>query len=140
MLEECFERRQLRRIPPDAGKAKRSLETARLKLADAEALSQAGFPAMALVNAYASMFHACRALLFKDGVQEKSHFCLIAYVKEKYVKTGLLPAGIITLMDAFREQRHDVFYGFGEHEVKAADEKLALENAALLIRLVSKLS
>ncbi len=140
MLDECFERRQLRQIPPDKAKAKSSLETAKIKLAEAKGLAAAGFASMAIVNAYASMFHSCRALLYRDGVQEKSHYCLIAYVREKYAATGKLTPGLITVMDAFREQRHDVFYGFGKPSTKKADVELALDAAKKLMEEISKIA
>lgn len=138
-LEECFERRQLRKIAPDAAKALKSLETARAKLAEAEDLLKAGFMPVAVVTAYASMFHAARALLFKDGVQEKSHYCLVVYLKERYVKAGKLSTGIVTIMDAFREERHDIMYGLEGIKVKRGEGKAAVENAGKMIEAVKKL-
>jgi uncharacterized protein (UPF0332 family) len=35
-----------------------------------------------LVLAYTSMFHAACALLFRDGIVEKSHVCLIEYLRD----------------------------------------------------------
>ncbi len=138
-LTECFERDQLRRIPPDAKKARQSLETAKVKLAEAKGLSKAGFSSVAVVSAYASMFHSARALLYLDGVQEKSHYCLIAYVRETYTASGKVPPGLVTVMDAFRQARHDVMYGFGEPVVKKSDEVLAIHTADAWIVAVSKL-
>lgn len=138
-LSDCFERGQLRKIPADASKARQSVETAKLKLAEAKGLSKAGFASVAVVSAYASMFHSARALLYRDGIQEKSHYCLIAYVRETYVVSGKLPAGLITVMDAFRSARHDVMYGFGTATVKKSDEDLAIRNADALLGAVVKL-
>ncbi|MFA6049186.1 MAG: HEPN domain-containing protein [Candidatus Micrarchaeia archaeon] len=138
-LNECFERRQLRLIPPDNLKAAKSLETAKAKLSEARELMGAGFGKMAVVVAYASMFHSCRALLYRDGVQEKSHFCLIEYAREKYAKTGKLPFELITTMDAFREERHDAMYGFDEPETTKEHAKAALETAEKLANAVEKI-
>lgn len=138
-FEECFERRQLRSTAPDLLKAEKSIKTAEDKLAEAEQLAKAVFRKAAIVTAYASMFHAARALLFRDGIVEKSHYCLVVYLREKYVKTGKLPAGIVTVMDAMREERQDVMYGLEEVTIKEGDEKLALENARHLIAAVRKL-
>ena len=138
-LEECFERRQLRKIAPDAAKARKSLETAGLKLAEAEELLKAGFAPVAVVTAYSSMFHAARALLFKDGIQEKSHYCLSVYIRENYVKTGKLSAGLVTIMDSFREERHDIMYGLEGIKVEQGEGGAAVENARKLIDAVKSL-
>ena len=61
------------------------------------------------------MFHAGRALLFRDGIQEKSHYCLLVYLKEKY--TGRISAGILSSMDAYREERHEVLYSLEKTKI-----------------------
>ncbi|HEC88687.1 MAG TPA: HEPN domain-containing protein, partial [Thermoplasmata archaeon] len=71
-LEECFEKRLLRKIEPDYEKAKRSIEIAENKLKRAKDAFDEGFLDICLVYGYTSMFHSARALLYKDGVQEKS--------------------------------------------------------------------
>lgn len=138
-MEDCFERGMLRQVSPDAQKAEFSLKVAREKLEEAKKLAAAGFHNAALVTAYASMFHAGRALLFNDGVMEKSHYCLIAYLREKHVHEGRLPAGIVTMMDSFREERHDVMYGLNGLKVKESDSKEAIENAGKMIEEAGKL-
>jgi len=30
------------------------------------------------------MLHSPRALLFRDGVKERGHLCVVVYLKEKY--------------------------------------------------------
>lgn len=132
-LERCFEDRKLRRIKPDIQRAKMSLETAKMQLKEAEELAKAGFDKAALISAYACMFHSGRALLFKDGMVEKSHYCLIQYLKEKYVKTGKIETEIITMMDSFREERHDVLYSLQGVRVKAMESKAAIETARRLL-------
>lgn len=78
----------LRRERPDLEKSKRSIEIAEAKLNEAEkAFSHRLFDAT-IILAYTTMFHAARAILFKDGIVEKSHVCLIEYLREKYVNTG----------------------------------------------------
>lgn len=138
-LQECFDRRQLRAASPDHLKAASSIETAVDKLAQAQELEKAGFGQAALVTVYASMFHAGRALLYRDGVQEKSHFCLIVYLREKYGRTGELDNGLITVMDALREERHDVMYGVEKIRVKPGQVELAIKTAERMIAAVKKI-
>lgn len=138
-MEECYERRQLREIRPDLLKAVKSMETARDKLAVAKELAKSGFGVVAVVFAYASMFHSCRALLFRDGVQEKSHYCVIEYVMEKYCRGGKLDFGLITVMDSFREEREDVMYGLEKVHASEKEIRTAMENAEKLILEVGKI-
>lgn len=116
-----------------------SISTAESHLTEAERLAKAGFRNVAVVVAYASMFHAGRALLFKDGVIEKSHYCLAVYLREKYVTGGKLSNELISVMDAFREERQDVMYGLETPELNKDDENAAIENARKMIKEVKKL-
>lgn len=120
-LEECFASRKLRRIRPDLLKARKSLDAAGTKLERAKALLKDGYSDAALLYAYSSMFSAGRAILYKDGVQEKSHYCLAKYLEEKYAKSGKIEPETITLLNAFREERHAIMYGF--EEVKVGEEE-----------------
>jgi uncharacterized protein (UPF0332 family) len=138
-LDRCFEERKLRRVRPDPMKAAQSLKVSEEKLGEAEKLANAGFGDVALVTAYASMFHAGRALLFKDGVVEKSHYCLVMYLKENYAKTNKISNDIITMMDAFREERHDVLYSLEGVKVKTTETKTALETARKLLQTAKSL-
>lgn len=138
-LQECFDRRQLRVVSPDALKSASSIETAEDKLKQAKELASARFGQVALVTTYASMFHAGRALLYRDGVQEKSHFCLVVYLREKYGKPGKLDNGLLTVFDALREERHDVMYGVEKIKIKKGEIEFAIKSAESLITSVKKL-
>lgn len=111
-IQECFEKRLLRKIKPDLEKSKKSLETARAKLEEAKRLYGAEFFNDSLTNVYTSMFHASRALLYKDGIQEKSHYAVYIYIKEKY--SGKIPLNLINSFNSLRGERHEIFYGFEE--------------------------
>ena len=138
-LQDCFDDRKLRKIQPDILKAEQSLKAAEEKHKEANEIRSAGFPKMAVVLAYASMFHAGRALLYKDGIQEKSHYCLVQYIRENYVWSGLLDPEIITTMDHFREQRNDVFYGFSPHNILDEEAKNGMEVSKKMIEKVKEI-
>jgi uncharacterized protein (UPF0332 family) len=57
------------------------------------------------------MFHAARALLFRDGITERSHICIILYLQENYVKPGKLEQGFVNALNSLRIERHNEFYG-----------------------------
>ncbi len=133
-LEKCFKDGLLKRIEPSLLKAQKSVETAESHLAAAKELEEKEFHSQAVTWAYAALFHAGRALLYKDGVQEKSHYCLAEYVAQEYAAKGLLAWKLVTALNSFREERHSILYGIekfkvNEHEaaqaISAAEEMLA---------------
>ncbi len=138
-LEECFASKKLRRIRPDQLKARKSLEAAAAKLERAKALLKDGHNDAALLYAYSSMFGAGRALLYKDGVQEKSHYCLSKYLEEKYAKSGKIDPETITLLNAFREERHAIMYGFEEVKVVEEEAREAVSAAEKFIKKAEEL-
>lgn len=138
-LDECFASRKLRRIHPDQLKARKSLDAAAAKLERAKALLEDGHNDAALLYAYSSMFSAGRAILYKDGIQEKSHYCLAKYLEEKYVKKGKIDSETITLLNAFREERHAIMYGFEEVEVGEDEAGEAVSAAEKFIRKADEL-
>jgi len=87
-VRECFEKRLLWEDRPDLRRSDRSMEVAEAKLEEAEKALVYGLLDATVILAYTAMFHAARAVLFRDGVIERSHICLIEYLKERYVRLG----------------------------------------------------
>lgn len=135
-VDECMEKGLLKPDKPDIQKALRSIVIARSKLSKAAKLQQANFIEDALVNGYASMFHAGRAILFRDGFKEKSHYGLYVYLSEKY-KDKLEPR-FLNELDSLRMERHDVQYAL--HPIKVSGEEIAgvLETARQFIDAIEK--
>jgi uncharacterized protein (UPF0332 family) len=115
-------------------KARKSLGAAASKLKRAKELLADGHHDAALLYAYTSMFSSGRALLYRDGVQEKSHYCLARYLEEKYVKKGKLDPEIIVFLDSFREERHAIMYGFEEVEIRPEAAREAVSIAEEFLR------
>ncbi|MDA3836588.1 MAG: HEPN domain-containing protein [Nanoarchaeota archaeon] len=109
-IEKCFENRLLRKIPVDLEKVKSSLEVARDKLVRSRKLFDSSFFDSSFLQAYTSMFHSARTLLYRDGVQGKSHYAVYVYISEKYFK--LIPRSLIESFNNFRSERHEILYGF----------------------------
>ncbi len=84
------------------------------------------------------MFHAARALLYRDGYREKSHYCIARYLEEKHVQTGRLPQIVVDLIDRFRELRHEDLYEL-EYSATREDAEEALENAKLVITYIKRI-
>ncbi len=132
-LEECFERRLLRKIMADREKAMRSIKMAENKLKLAKQALLKEFYDACIIYAYTSMFHSARALLYKDGIQEKSHACVVLYLKEKY--SSLIPFYLLQSLDAFRKERHEALYGL-EYEASLRDAEIVIKDAEEFIKIV----
>ncbi|RLJ00362.1 MAG: HEPN domain-containing protein [Candidatus Aenigmatarchaeota archaeon] len=138
-LEDCFKFRLLRKIRPDIEKSKRSLEIARERLKTANTAYDIAlkfkFFNFVIIEAYMAMFHAARALLYKDGIQEKSHFAMYLYLKERYSRK--IPFHIINLLNIHRIERHETMYGL-EYQPTKEDAEIALKDANIFVKEVEK--
>ncbi|MFP3949999.1 MAG: HEPN domain-containing protein [Candidatus Micrarchaeia archaeon] len=124
--EQCIEKGLLKKVAPDAGKAMLALEIAEKNLGDAEKQIKAGLPRWAFIAAYTAMFHAGRAILYRDGVKERSHYCIYIYLREKYSEK--IEPKYFTELNLLREQRHRTMYGDEKVRLRKIEEEEA-ENA-----------
>jgi len=108
-VQQCFEEGLLKDGLPDKEKAIRSVEKAEEKITLASEELNAGFSESAVLTAYTAMFHASRAILFKDGVKERSHYAIYVYLKEKYFDR--IEARFLNELNNLRLERHDIMYG-----------------------------
>jgi len=108
-LEECYERGLLRKVGASFDKALLSIAQAREWVTEAGYDCDAGAPRSAIMAAYMGYFHAARALLFRDGVREKSHYCIGVYL-ESYCENGLLEDEWVLRFDHMRGLRQNDQY------------------------------
>ena len=136
-VKECFEKGLLKKESPNIQKAKRSIEISQDKLSSAKRLLDIKEYEMTLIAAYSSMFHSSRALLFKDGIREKSHYGLYIYIKEKYQrKLGLR---FVNELNTMRLERHDVFYGLEKTGIKEIEAENIAATAKEYLEKIEKL-
>ncbi len=121
-LAECFQKGLLKRISPDTDNADRSLKLSLENIGDAEENLGIHRYRVVAVLSYTAMFHAARAILFKDGIKERSHECIPVYLKEKYPELETSA----NVLDSYRRFRHDAIYGLDfvidENEARACLE------------------
>lgn len=135
-VEDCFKFRLLRKIKPDIEKSKKSLEFAESKLKNAKEILKLNIYDFVILESYMCMFHASRALLYKDGIQEKSHYAISIYLKEKY--SSKIPLPIINFLEIHRTERHEALYGL-EYKPDKKDAELALQDAEIFLREIKKI-
>ena len=125
--EDCFKKRLLRKTKPDLLKMQKALEMAEIKRERAEELFRNDFFEESIVASYTSMFQAARAILFKDGIIEKSHACEVAYLKDSY--NDILGQDRINWLDTYRLERHESFYGLDKSLMDREEAEDALEKS-----------
>ncbi len=134
-IEDCFKFRLLRKIKPDSEKSKKSLEVSEKRLEKARKALNLKIFDFVILESYRAMFHAARALLYKDGIQEKSHFAISVYLKEKY--SSKIPLPVINFLEIHRTERHEAMYGL-EYTPEKQDAELSLKDAEIFLREIKK--
>lgn len=132
-LSECFEKRLLRRERHDIQKSQTSLKVSENKLQKCKQAMEKGINEASIIFAYSSMFHAARSLLYKDGIIEKSHKCLVLYVQKHYAEKGLLEQKLCSALDELRAERHEKFYGLEIEDISKEETSHAYDNAKLFL-------
>lgn len=139
-LDECFEKRLLRITRPDRLKSNKALEMSDRAMKQAEKLMEHGFYEQVILYSYTGMFQGARALLFKDGITEKSHYCVIEYLKHNYVQSGKLNQSHIHWLDTYRIERHETLYGLENIVVNKNDAIEAVKSAANFLNEIRRLA
>lgn len=132
-LDDCFFR-GLKRISADIDGARRSLIIAEGHLDDAEASFTIKRYRLTLTSSYEAMFHATKALLFRDGIKEHSHVCVPIYIKETYPEL----VGCAKVLDSYRLYREKATYG-SDVVVNEEDAKAALEHARAIFEKMTNI-
>jgi len=110
LLEELFSQGLLKRSAKSKELALKSLKQARYFLGEAQDLVVLHKERMAVIALYNAMFHCTRALLFRDGVKEKSHYAVARYLEFEYVDKGVIDRKFLLVLDTLRDYRHESQY------------------------------
>lgn len=116
-LKECYKKELLKPGEKSIRLAKKSLKQASFFLNEAQDLIELGKKQISAISLYNAYFHATRALLYKDGVKERSHYCIARYLEEKYVKTKKLSIKFLNAFETVMSIRHNVQYSTEKIEI-----------------------
>ena len=105
-LNDCFKEGLLRKTKPSKQYAIKSLETSLNYIQNAKDNFKMKNNNLVIFCSYTAMFHSARALLFKDGIKERSHLCIVSYIRETYPRLRSLS----NQLDAYRRNRHNTLY------------------------------
>ncbi len=113
-LEQCFSEGLLRPFKFERDAIEKEISVSKRYILDVNKCIREEMYDLAVVAVYTSMFHAARAILFRDGFKERSHICLIEYVREKYPYLN----EFVKVLDIYRESRHAALYGIDVNFIK----------------------
>ena len=111
-LNDCFRKRLLLRMPKKRELVEKTFEMAVSDLSEAEISYKQQSYVWAMVQVYTSMLNLARAVLFSDGIREKSHVCTVEYLR-KYHSDHY--EDLIEKLDILRRERHLTLYDSREH-------------------------
>ena len=91
-FKQCLESGKIVSFPKGKELVGKELAVARSDLLDAKAGYENQRYKWSTIQAYYSMFHAARALVYSRGYREKSHYCLSVALRALFVEEGKLDA------------------------------------------------
>ena len=107
--EDCIKKGKLKKVDGAKDRIKKSFEIAKNFLESAKNNLTIREYSICVITAYNSAFHVCRALLFKKGYVEKSHYCMIQALKRFYLEDEVL-RDFLNQFDKIRMSRHEIQY------------------------------
>ena len=132
-IKDCYEKGLLRKRRPDPGKSERAMELAYKDLERAGRLMESEFYMESRLLSYTGMFQAARSLLFKDGVFERSHVCVVEYLKKNYVNNHILDITFVNWLNTLRVARHESLYGLDMIDVSKVDAEDSYDKASRFV-------
>lgn len=89
-FERCLEEKKLEKIRPDNNLINKEIDSAEYDLEKAKESFENKDYKWATIKSYYSIFHSAKALVFKKGYREKSHYCLMVAFKALYVDEKII--------------------------------------------------
>ena len=133
-LNDCYKEGLLRKTKPSKQYAIKSLKTSLNYIQNAKDNFEMKNNNLVIFCSYTAMFHSARALLFKDGVKERSHLCIVSYIRETYPKLRSLS----NQLDAYRRNRHNTLYAL-DFLISEYEAQQAIEDAEQFQKQIEKI-
>ena len=130
-LQDCFKEGLLRKTKPSKQYATKSSETSLIYIKNAKDNLKMKNNNLVIFCSYTAMFHSARALLFKDGIKERSHLCIVSYIRETYPRLRRLS----NQLDAYRRNRHNTLYAL-DFLISEYEAQQAIEDAELFYKQI----
>ena len=108
-FQECLKKELIKRNVKAVKRVDKTIEIAERFLKSGERNFEIGEYEISVIVCYNSLFQCCRALLFKKGYVERSHFCLITALRFLYKENKKL-LEFLDIIDKIRLSRHSIQY------------------------------
>ena len=131
-VKDCFKDGLLKKIKPSNQFAIKSLDASLIYIKDAIDNKKIKNYNLVIFCSYTAMLHAARALLFRDGIKERSHICIVSYIKETYPKFKRLA----NLLDIYRRNRHNTLYAL-DFLVSDEESQQAIKDAEFFYKQIN---
>jgi len=115
--------------------AEQSIKQADHFFDEAHELIEAGIKDMAFIALYNASFHVARALLFRDGIKERSHYCVSKYIEEKYCEKEMVTLRQAIILDSLRARRNTIQYSLEQPELEEDLNEIYSEVEGLIERV-----
>lgn len=124
-FKDCLKRGKIKEFGKAKSLAPKELDSAKSDLKTAKnSLKQENYK-WATIQAYYSMFHTARALIYSKGYREKSHYCLIVALRTLFVAEKLLDVRLVEAMQTAKTLRENADYAseFSKTSAEVLTEK-----------------
>lgn len=135
-LRECFKKGLLVKGRASEATVESTIRLTKHSIERAKGNFNMGYFDVAFTLAYQAMLHAARALLFRDGIKERSHACVVVYLKEKYRRNSRL-IKYFNLLDSYKISRHEIVYRGGN--ISREEASSAIEDAKDFLNTVENI-
>lgn len=110
-FEKCLEKGKIVKIEIAPDLISKEIDEAKNDLNSCERSIQESNFKWAIIQAYYSMFHSFRALIFSKGYREKSHTCIKYAIESLFVDTGSLDNQLLQDLSYAMKVREGADYG-----------------------------
>lgn len=135
-VRECFEKGLLVKAPVSKDTVKSTVNLAKHCIERASGNFRMEYFDVAFILAYQALLHVARALVFKDAIKERSHVCVVLYLKQKYRQDQRVTK-YIDILDSYRVSRHEITYRGGY--VSEEEASGAIEDAKDFLKIVNEI-
>jgi uncharacterized protein (UPF0332 family) len=109
-FKKCLERGKIKKFSPGPRLATKEIRLANEDRQAAIKSMSEGNMRWSIIQAYYSMFHSARALLYSRGFRERSHYCLIEAVRDLFVKAKKLDPLLLEALQEAKTLREEADY------------------------------
>jgi len=122
-FEKCLERGKIKIFSKAKQLVSKELDLAKDDLKTAKDSFDKKDYKWSTIQAYYSMFHTARALIYKKGYREKSHFCLMEGLRSLYISENILSYKFLEALQLGKSLRENADY-YGDFDKSGTESML----------------